>query len=59
VVLLAGETLFAAFFSAVWIGERLSPHQWVGAILVLDAIAYSELSARRPAAARLEPASAP
>ena len=59
VVLLAGEALFAAFFSAIWIGERLSIHQWVGAILVLGAMAYSELSARLPAASRLEPASAP
>jgi drug/metabolite transporter (DMT)-like permease len=59
VVLLAGEALFAAFFSAIWIGERLSVHQWIGAILVLGAMAYSELSARRPAETRLEPASAP
>jgi drug/metabolite transporter (DMT)-like permease len=59
VVLLAGEALFAAFFSAIWIGERLSVHQWVGAVLVLAAMAYSELSARRPPAARLEAASAP
>lgn len=59
VVLLAGEALFAAFFSAVWIGERLSAHQWVGAALVLAAMAYSELSARWRPATRLEPASAP
>jgi len=59
VVLLSGEALFAAFFSRLWIGERLSVHQWAGAVLVLAAMAYSELSARRPAASRLEPASAP
>jgi drug/metabolite transporter (DMT)-like permease len=59
VVLLAGEALFAAFFARVWIGERLSAHQWVGAVLVLAAMGYSELSARRPAATRIEPASAP
>ncbi|HXF57443.1 MAG TPA: DMT family transporter [Actinomycetota bacterium] len=59
VVLLAGEALFAAFFAAVWLRERLALHQWAGAGLVLAAMAVSELSARRPAAAHLEPASAP
>ena len=56
VILLAGEALFAAFFAAVWIGERLSARQWLGAVLVLAAMAYSELRARRPAAARIDPA---
>jgi drug/metabolite transporter (DMT)-like permease len=59
VVVLAGEALFAAAFSAVWIGERLAARQWVGAALVLFAMIYSELSARRPREALLEPASAP
>ncbi|HEX8099168.1 MAG TPA: DMT family transporter [Actinomycetota bacterium] len=58
VVLLAGEALFAALFAAIWIGERLVLHQWIGALLVLAAMAYSELSARRPVAERIEPASA-
>jgi len=56
VVLLAGETLFAAFFAAIWLGERLSAHQWLGATLVLAAMAYSELSARRPKEALVDPA---
>jgi drug/metabolite transporter (DMT)-like permease len=56
VVLLAGEALFAAFFAAIWIGERLSAHQWIGAALVLAAMAYSELSARRPREALVDPA---
>jgi drug/metabolite transporter (DMT)-like permease len=59
VVLLAGESLFAALFSAVWIGERLAVHQWMGAAIVLGAMTYSELSARRPPETRIEPASAP
>ncbi len=59
VVLLAGETLFSALFSAIWIGERLSVDQWVGAVLVLAAMAYSELAARRPKTQMLEPTSAP
>jgi drug/metabolite transporter (DMT)-like permease len=59
VIILAGESLFAAAFSAAWIGERLATHQWIGAGLVLSAMAYSELSARRPRDALLEPASAP
>ena len=58
VVLLAGEALFAALFSAIWIDERLALHQWAGAILVLAAMTYSEVSARRPPDARVEPASA-
>jgi drug/metabolite transporter (DMT)-like permease len=58
VVLLAGEALFAALFSAIWIAERLSAHQWLGAGLVLAAMTYSEISARRPSEERIEPASA-
>lgn len=58
VVLLAGEALFAALFSAIWIGERLSAHQWLGALLVLAAMTYSEVAARRPPEQRVEPASA-
>jgi drug/metabolite transporter (DMT)-like permease len=56
VVLLAGESLFSALFAAVWIGERLEPHQWLGAALVLGAMAFSELSARRPPSMQIEPA---
>ena len=59
VVLLAGESLFSALFSAIWIDERLAMHQWVGALVVLAAMAYSELSARRPQAEMIEPAAAP
>jgi len=59
VVLLAGEAIFSAAFSAVWIGERLSFHQCTGAALVLAAMAFSELSARRSAALRFEPAAVP
>jgi drug/metabolite transporter (DMT)-like permease len=59
VVMLAGESLFAALFAAIWIGERLSLHQWGGAILVLGAMAFSELAARRPAVQRVDPASVP
>jgi drug/metabolite transporter (DMT)-like permease len=47
VVILAGESVAAAAFSAVWLGERLEPHQWVGAALVLAAMVLAELRARR------------
>jgi drug/metabolite transporter (DMT)-like permease len=47
VVILAGESVSAAAISYVWLGERLDPHQWAGALLVLGAMALSELSARR------------
>ena len=47
VVILAGEAVSAAAISYVWLGERLDPHQWLGGLLVLGAIALSELSARR------------
>jgi drug/metabolite transporter (DMT)-like permease len=47
VIILAGESVSAAAISYVWLGERLDAHQWVGALLVLLAMAVSELSARR------------
>ena len=59
VVLLAGESLFSAAFAAVWIDERLAIHQWGGALLVLGAMAFSELSARRPVEELIEPAAVP
>ena len=59
VILLAGESLFSAAFAAVWIDERLAIHQWGGALLVLVAMAFSELSARRPAEELIEPAAVP
>ena len=59
VILLAGESLFSAAFAAVWIDERLAIHQWGGALLVLVAMAFSELSARRPVEELIEPAAVP
>jgi len=56
VVILAGESLSAAVFAAIWIDERLLAHQWVGAALVLAAMTVSELGARRRI--HLEPSSA-
>jgi drug/metabolite transporter (DMT)-like permease len=47
VIILAGEAVSAAAISFVWLGERLELHQWIGATLVLGAMAISELSARR------------
>jgi drug/metabolite transporter (DMT)-like permease len=47
VVILAGESVASAAFSFAFIGERLEAHQWVGAVLVLVAMAASELRARR------------
>jgi drug/metabolite transporter (DMT)-like permease len=47
VIILAGESVSAAAISYVWLGERLEAHQWVGAALVLAAMAISELTARR------------
>lgn len=56
VVLLAGEALFAAAFAAVWISERLTAHQWAGGTLVLAAMVYSEVAARRPSDLRVDAA---
>jgi drug/metabolite transporter (DMT)-like permease len=56
VFLLAGESIFSALFAAMWLGERLLPHQWIGASLVLVAMAFSELAARRPGEAKVDPA---
>ena len=58
VVILAGESVAAALFAAIWLGERLHFHQWVGAAIVLGAMGLSELGARRAAALRLEPGAA-
>jgi drug/metabolite transporter (DMT)-like permease len=40
-VILSGESVVAALLSIVWIGERLSAHQWLGAALILAAIVLS------------------
>src|SRR4249919_3410427 len=45
-ILLASEALVAALVAAIWLGERLSARAWVGAAVVLAAIAISELYPR-------------
>lgn len=47
VIILAGESVAAAAISYVWLGERLQVHQWIGALLVVAAMAISEVTARR------------
>lgn len=56
-IILAGESVVAAGISAVWLGERLAPHQWAGAAVMVGAMVASELLARR-AGPRLDPATA-
>ena len=46
-ILLGAEALVAAIVAAIWLGERLSARAWVGAAVVLAAIAISELALRR------------
>jgi drug/metabolite transporter (DMT)-like permease len=46
-VILSGESIVAALLSIVWIGERLSAHQWLGAVLILAAMVLSETRGRR------------
>ncbi|HEX2032206.1 MAG TPA: DMT family transporter [Actinomycetota bacterium] len=46
-IILAGESVAAAAFAFAWLGERLLPHQWAGAALVVAAMVTSELGARR------------
>jgi drug/metabolite transporter (DMT)-like permease len=58
VVILAGESVASALFSAIWLGERLAIHQWTGAAIVLTAMVVSELGARRAAGLRFEPGAA-
>lgn len=57
-IILAGESVFAALFAGVWLGERLLPHQWLGALLTVSAMVLSEVGARRRPAERLDPATA-
>jgi len=52
-VILSGESLVSALLSMLWIGERLALHQWVGAALILSAMAVSEVGARRAPAPAL------
>jgi len=46
-VMLAAEALVSALTAAVWLGERLSTRAWLGAALMLSAIAVSETHAWR------------
>lgn len=41
------EPLSALFFSAMFLGEALSPLQWIGAVLVLGGAAFGELFSQR------------
>jgi drug/metabolite transporter (DMT)-like permease len=42
-ILFALEPVFTAIFAAIFLGERMSGGDWVGAILVLAGILVSEL----------------
>ena len=57
-IILAGESVVAAFASAIWLGERLQAHQWAGAAVAVSAMVLSEIGARRKPATRLDPATA-
>ncbi|HUG88178.1 MAG TPA: DMT family transporter [Actinomycetota bacterium] len=57
-IILAGESVVAAAAAAIWLGERLEPHQWVGAALAVAAMVLSEVGARRRPELRLDPATA-
>jgi drug/metabolite transporter (DMT)-like permease len=57
-VILAGESVVAALFAAVWLGERLLAHQWIGAVLTVSAMVLSEVGARRRPTEWLDPATA-
>ena len=57
-IILAGESVVAAAAAAIWLGERLAPHQWVGAALAVAAMVLSEVGARRRPELRLDPATA-
>lgn len=53
-LILAGESVASAAFSALWLGERLTATQWMGASLIVGAIVISELGARRRPELRME-----
>jgi drug/metabolite transporter (DMT)-like permease len=57
-IILAGESVFAALFAALWLEERLLAHQWAGAVLTVSAMVLSEIGSRRRPAERLDPATA-
>jgi drug/metabolite transporter (DMT)-like permease len=47
VVILAGESVASAVLAFAFLEERLLPHQWAGAVVVLGAMVLSEVAARR------------
>lgn len=57
-IILAGESVVSALTAAIWLGERLAPHQWLGAAITVGAMVLSEVGARRKPATRLDPATA-
>ncbi|HEX6207265.1 MAG TPA: DMT family transporter [Actinomycetota bacterium] len=57
-IILASESVVAAIAAAIWLGERLDAHQWVGAALAVAAMVLSEVGARRRPEVRLDPATA-
>lgn len=48
-ILLGGESIVAAIASALWLGEALTLRQWIGGLLLLAAMAVSEIATSRAA----------
>ena len=47
-IIYTGEPVFAAFFSALWLGERLNARGWSGAALIVGAMIVAETGGRDP-----------
>ncbi|MDQ3619489.1 MAG: DMT family transporter [Actinomycetota bacterium] len=45
-IIYTGEPVFAAFFSALWLGERLNARGWAGAALIVAAMIVAETGGR-------------
>jgi len=56
-VILSLESVFAALFGGLFLGERLAPAQWVGGGLMLVGMVLAQVPVRRPAG--LRPSSRP
>lgn len=47
-IIYTGEPVFAALFSALWLGERLDARGWLGAAAIIAAMIVAETHASRP-----------
>jgi drug/metabolite transporter (DMT)-like permease len=58
VLILSLESVFAALAGALWLGETMTPRQWLGAAMLLAGILWAQTREQGRAAAELTRAEA-